>query len=228
MTETNKIRILVADDHALVRAGICALLEQRPRLEVVAEAQDGNEALRLAAELQPDIVLMDIAMPSLSGLEATRKLEKEWPNVRVIILSMHSDEQHVLQALRAGAAGYLLKGASFEELDLAITSVVNGDIYLSPSISRPLVSEYLRRAVNDHPARERLSPRQQEVLQLIAEGKTTKQVALTLNVSVKTAETHRAQLMRRLGVNDVAGLVRYAIKIGLVQLQLLTYVNLLP
>lgn len=211
----NPISVLIADDHTLVRAGIRSLLEKLPGVVVVAEASDGREILRLVAEHQPEIVLMDIAMPELNGLEATRLLTDQHPKVRVIILSIYSDEEHVYQALRAGAAGYLLKGGGAEELELAIRAVAQGETYLAPRVSRPVIDEYIRRTKASRPD-EILSNRQLQVLQLIAEGKTMKQVALELGISVKTVETHRSQLMGRLNIHDVAGLVRYALRMGLV------------
>ncbi len=209
------IRVLIADDHRLVRAGIRALLERLPGISVIAEANDGREVLRFVKQHKPHLVLMDIAMPALNGLEATRHVAKKFPNVRVIILSTYGDEEHVCQALHAGAAGYLLKGADLEELELAIRSVAQGETYLSPPVSKAVIMEYLRRTNADLSPRERLSPRQAEILQLIAEGNTAKQIALELNISVKTVETHRTVLMRRIGVRDLAGLIRYAVKIGL-------------
>ncbi len=213
-----QIRVLLADDHKLVRAGIRSLLENLPEVEVVAEASDGHEAIRLVEQNEPQIVLMDLAMPGLNGLEATRHLTKTFPEVRVLILSIYADEEHVYQALRAGAAGYLLKGAATEELELAIRSVARGETYLSPPVSKPVIMEYIRRTNVGLTSRERLSPRQAQILKLIAEGRTTKQVALELAISVKTVETHRSALMMRIGVHDVAGLVRYAVKVGLVDL----------
>ncbi len=209
------IRVLIADDHRLVRAGIRALLERLPGISVIAEANDGREVLRFVKQHKPHLVLMDIAMPALNGLEATRHVAKKFPNVRVIILSTYGDEEHVCQALHAGAAGYLLKGADLEELELAIRSVAQGETYLSPPVSKAVIMEYLRRTNADLSPRERLSPRQAEILQLIAEGNTAKQIALELSISVKTVETHRTVLMRRIGVRDLAGLIRYAVKIGL-------------
>jgi DNA-binding NarL/FixJ family response regulator len=209
---------LLADDHKLVRAGIRSLLERLPDIEVVAEASDGREALRLIGEHRPQIVLMDIAMPELNGLEATRRVAKTFPDVSVIILSIYSDEEHVYQALRAGASGYLLKGAAIEELELAIRAVAQNETYLSPPVSKHVIMEYVRRTGADTRSSERLSPRQTEVLQLIAEGKSMKQIALGLGISVKTVETHRSALMTRIGVLDVAGLVRYAVKIGVINL----------
>ena len=211
----NPISVLLADDHTLVRAGIRSLLEKITGVVVVAEASDGREILRLAIEHQPELILMDIAMPNVNGLEATRLLTDRHPKVRVIILSIYSDEEHVYQALRAGAAGYLLKGGGAAELELAIRAVAQGETYLAPQVSRPVIDEYIRRTNASRPG-DHLSSRQRQVLQLIAEGRTMKQIALTLGISVKTVETHRAQLMTRLNIHDVAGLVRYAIKMGLV------------
>ena len=209
------IRVLIADDHLLVRAGIRALLEQQPDMEVVAEASNGREALQLIRQYQPNIVLMDIAMPELSGLEAIRQLSKESPKIQSIILSMYADEHHVWQALQAGAAGYLVKGGALAELELAIRAVARGHTYLSPDVSKPVVKEYLLRTSGGGTA-ESLTPRQREILQMIAEGKPTKQIALILNISVKTVESHRAQLMKRLDAKDIATLVRHALRWGLV------------
>lgn len=211
----DRIRVLIADDHTLVRAGLKSVLEKLPGIVVVAEASDGGEVLGLVAQHHPQVVLMDIAMPNLNGLDATKQLTELHPNVRVVILSMYSDEEHVYHALRVGASGYLLKGASIEELDLAIRSVARGETFLSPQVSRPVIDEYVRRTHASRPG-EFLSTRQRQVLQLIAQGKNMKQVGLELGIGVKTAETHRAQLMDRLDIHEVAGLVRYAIKMGLV------------
>lgn len=219
MTGWAPIRVVLADDHKLIRAGLRALLEKLPDIEVVAEASDGQEAIRLVEQHEPHIVLTDIAMPGVNGLELTRQLADKFPNVRVVILSMYSDEAHVYRALRAGAAGYLLKGAAREELTLAIRAVAQGETYLSPPVSKITIGKYSGR-VNAEPCPLRkLSPRQEQVLQLIAEGKTTKQVALELNISVKTVETHRARIMEQLDIHDIAGLVRYAIRVGLVELE---------
>jgi len=214
-----QIQVLLADDHKLVRAGIRSLLERMPEVEVVAEASDGREAIRLVEQLEPQVVLMDLAMPELNGLEATRHLTLAFPKIRVLILSIYADQEHVYQALVAGAAGYLLKGAATDELELAIRSVAHGETYLSPPVSKPVIMEYIRRTDIGVNSRARLSPRQTQILKLIAEGKTSKQAALELAISVKTVETHRAALMKRTGVHDVAGLVRYAVKVGLVNLQ---------
>ncbi len=209
-------RILLADDHTLMRAGIRSLLEKIPGVEVVGEAADGREAVALVKSTSPNMVLMDIAMAGLNGLEATARIRKEFPRVRVIILSMHANEEYVLQTLRAGAAGYLLKDSATAELELAIHAVARGDTYLSPAISKRVIDDYLGRTSGQKSFAEQLTPRQREILQLIAEGKSTKEIAYLLNLSIKTVETHRTQLMDRLDIHDVPGLVRYAMRIGLV------------
>jgi DNA-binding NarL/FixJ family response regulator len=209
-------RVLLADDHALVRAGIRALLEKMTGIEVVAEAGDGREALELIKRQLPHVVLMDIALPGLNGLEALARATKEFRAVKVIILSMHANKEYVLQALRAGACGYLLMDAAVAELELALRAVSCGETYLSPRISKRVIDSYLERLANERPVREELTPRQREIVQLIAEGENTKEIAFLLKVSVKTVEAHRAQLMDRLGIHHVAGLVRYAMRVGLV------------
>ena len=211
------LKILLVDNHTLVRAGIRALLEQIPNVLVVGEAGDGREALKLVEQYRPHLVLMDITMPVMNGLEATVRVVKEFPGTRVVMLSVHTDEEYVLQALRAGAAGYLLKDAGRVELEIAVAAVARGETYLSPAVSRHVVGDYVRRTGSGVEGRlETLTPRQREILQLIAEGKSTKEIASNLDVSVKTVETHRAQLMERLDIHDVAGLVRYAIRTGVV------------
>ncbi len=210
------ICVLLADNHTLVRAGLRALLQNIQGIRVVAEAGDGREALRLIAAHQPDVVLMDIAMPEMNGLEATARVVKEFPNVRVIILSMHANEEYVLQALRMGAAGYVLKDSGVSELELALRAIAKGETYLSPAVSKHVVADYMRRVGSESSSLEQLTPRQREILQLLVEGRTMKEIAKLLYISVKTVETHRAQLMERLGIHDVAGLVRYAIRMGLV------------
>lgn len=212
----NRVRILLADDHTLMRAGIRSLLEKIPGVEVVGEAADGREALGLVKARLPNVVLMDIAMSGLNGLEATARVVKEFPQVRVIILSMHANEEYVLQTLRTGASGYLLKDAATAELELAIQAVARGDTYLSPAISKRVIDDYLGRVNGEKTPLDQLTPRQREILQLIAEGKSTKEIAFLLNVSIKTVETHRLQLMDRLGIHDIPGLVRHAMRIGLV------------
>ncbi len=213
---TKLIRVLLADNHTLVRAGLRALLQNIEGIQVVAEAGNGREALHLIAVHQPDLVLMDIAMPEMNGLEATAQVVKDFPQVRVIILSMHANEEYVLQALRTGAIGYVLKDAGISELELAVRASVRGETYLSPAVSKHVVADYVRRVGGESSSLEQLTSRQREILQLIAEGRTTKEIADLLYISVKTVETHRMQLMKRLDIHDVAGLVRYAIRMGLV------------
>ena len=209
---------MIADDHSLVRDGLRALVARLSGVRVIAEAGDGREVLRQVKQHQPHIILMDISMPRLNGLQAARYLTRNFPGVRIIILSMHTDEEHVWQALCAGAAGYLIKGAAVEELELAIRSVAQGERYLSPPVSGPVITAYVKRTNGGTEHGERLSTRQREIVKLIAEGHTTKQIALNLNLSTKTVERHRSDSMKRIGVKDVAGLVRYAVRIGLVHL----------
>jgi DNA-binding NarL/FixJ family response regulator len=209
------IRVVLADDHALVRAGMRSLLGGMAQVHVVGEAASGEEALALAERERPDVVLMDIAMKGMTGLEAAARMREQHPGVRVVILSMHSGEEYVLQALRAGAVGYLLKDAATGELELALRSVMRGESWFSPAVSRQVVEGYVQR-VGGEAAADVLTARQREVLKLVAGGKSTKEIAFDLNLSVKTVETHRAQIMERLGIRDVAGLVRYALKTGLV------------
>jgi DNA-binding NarL/FixJ family response regulator len=215
----DSISILLADDHALVRAGIRALVEKLPNARVIAEAKDGREALRLVGELQPDLVLMDIAMPGLNGLEATARISREFPNVRVIILSMYGNEEYVREAISGGAAGYLVKRGATAELENAIKAIAAGDTYVSPLVSEHVSKERGGRLHANRALIDCLTPRQREILQLIAERQSTKEIAHILNISVKTVETHRAQLMNRLDIYDVPGLVRFAIRAGLVSLE---------
>ncbi len=225
------IRIIIADDHRLVRAGLRMLLAEMPGIVVLAEAADGNEALAACDSEAPDLVLMDIAMPNLGGLDALGELRKRHPGTRVLMLSMLASEEHVLQALRLGASGYLLKDAAPAELALAIEAVMRGETWLSSAISRPVVDGYMARVATNSlgfraPPHNKaaagkveggvLTPRQQEVLRLLAEGKSTKEIAFLLDLSIKTIETHRAQIMERLDVHDLAGLVRYAVRNGIV------------
>ncbi|MEY2494151.1 MAG: hypothetical protein QOJ45_643 [Verrucomicrobiota bacterium] len=210
------VRVILADDHALVRAGIRALLEKLPGIEVVGEAANGREALDMIKKSAPNLILLDISMAELGGLEALPRIVKDFPAVKVLILSGHANEEYVLRALRSGAAGYLVKEAAAEELELAIKAIAQNQTYLSPSVSRTVVESYLQRAAGEEGPIEQLTARQREVLQLIAEGKNTKEIAGTLDISVKTVEAHRLQLMARLGIHDVPGLVRYAIRSGLV------------
>ena len=209
------LRVLLADDHALVRAGMRSLLRDIEGVAVVGEAADGAQALALAERERPDVVLLDIAMKGMNGLEAAARFRELHPGIKVIILSMHASEEYVLQALRAGAAAYLIKDSATAELELALRSVMRGETYLSPAISRQVVEGYVQR-VGAGAGEDPLTPRQREVLKRIAEGRSTKEIAFDLGLSVKTVETHRAQIMERVGIRDVAGLVRYAMRTGLV------------
>jgi DNA-binding NarL/FixJ family response regulator len=211
------IRVMLADDHTLVRAGIRALLEKLPGVEVVGEAGDGREVLNLVKLHRPDVVLMDISMPGLNGLEAAVRMAKEFPDVRVIILSMHHNEEYVWRALKAGVAGYLLKKSATAELENALKQVVHGEIYLSREISTRLVKKFPLQGIADRISPlEELTGRQREILQLIAEGQNTKQIAEILKVSPKTIEYHRMKLMDCLNLHDVPGLVRFALRVGLI------------
>lgn len=209
------IRILVADDHSLVRAGIRSLIEHLDGVEVVAEAGDGHEALQLIERHRPTLALIDVAMPGLNGVEVTDRVTKSTPACRVIILSMHATQEYVRRALQVGAAGYLLKDAAVAELEVAIKAVARGDTYLSPAVSKGVIEEYVRPTASSSEL-DRLAPRHREILQLIAEGHTTKEIAEKLKIGVRTVETHRAELMDRLDIHEVAGLVRFAIRTGLV------------
>ncbi len=211
------LKIILADDHALVRAGIRTLLEKLPGVSIIAESGDGRETVALVQARDPDLVIMDISMPGLNGLDATARIVREHPRTKVLMLSMHTGEDYVLQALRAGATGYLLKDAATEELHLAILAVRKGETYLSPTISKEVLARH-RQHVLDPKAEpiKALTPRMREIVQLIAEGRSTKEIAFLLNLSVKTIETHRMHLMARLGLHDVAGVVRYALRTGLI------------
>lgn len=208
----NAIRVLLVDDHQLVRAGFRGLLHNLREVEVIGEASNGREALHQARSLQPDIVLMDIAMKELNGLEATAKLTQECPGIRVIILSMYADKEYVLKAMRVGAVGYLLKDADLVQLELALRAVAGGGTFLSPAISTHVISDYIHRAHTGQSEADPLTARQREILQLIAEGRSKQEIATLLNLSLKTVEAHRDQIMARLGIRDLAGLVRYAIR----------------
>ena len=215
----SSVRILLADDHDLVRAGMRSLFDRLPNVAVIAEASDGREAFELIRRQRPDVAFVDISMPGLNGLELIRKTSKVAPAVRLIVLSMHGSESYIAEALRAGAWGYLLKqDTSLKELELAINCVVGGNRYLPPAISAKVVDGNIH-SISEPLLLQTLSPRQREILQLIGEGNNNKEIAYTLNISVKTVETHRAELMARLNIRDVAGLVRYAIKSGIVSLE---------
>jgi len=207
------IRVLLADDHALVRQGLKTLLE-REGIQVVAEASQGQEAVSLASTMHPDIAVLDISMPMMNGLDAARELHQVSPKTKTILLTRHDEDQYVTAALRAGVRGYVLKTQAATDLVHAIRGVYNGEVYLSPGVSRVLVDAFLSKS--ELPA-EPLSPRERQVLQLVGEGKSTKEIASLLYISVKTVESHRARLMQKLDIHEVASLVRYAIRQGLIE-----------
>jgi DNA-binding NarL/FixJ family response regulator len=215
--QTGSIRIVLADDHELVRDGIRSLLEKMPGVEVVGEASNGREAIELVRSKSPSLVLMDIAMPVLDGIETLSRITKYFPRIKVVMLSAYGTEDYVSRAFRSGASGYMLKYAATVELEMVIRVVAQGKTYLSPSISRIIVNNYLGRSEGELSPLEQLTGRQREILHMIAEGKNTKEIASALEISVKTVESHRLQLMARLDIHDVAGLVRYAIRNGLVE-----------
>ena len=211
-----KTRILLADDHALVRAGLRSLLGKIPLFKVIAEAEDGREAVELARKYRPDIALIDIGMPKLNGLEAIARVTREAPNTRVIVLSMYANPEYVARAIQAGARGYVIKGDAISELKAAIKGVTDGELYFSPRMSKYLTNGYLQRIGVRYDPLGQLTPRQREILQLIAEGNSTKQIAFSLGLSGKTVDAHRLQLMNKLHIHDLPGLVRYAMRVGLV------------
>jgi DNA-binding NarL/FixJ family response regulator len=213
-----RIRVLLADDHRLFRAGMRSLLQTLDDVDVVAEAGDGREALRLAEAHHADVVLLDIMMPGLNGLDAAARIARGVPRARVIMLSMNADQDSVLTALRVGAVGYLVKNADPAELELAVRAVMRGERFLSSAVSEYVVAASLKRIEQEQTSLEQLTPRQREVLQLVAEGHTTKQIATELGIRVKTAEAYRGELMKALDIHDVATLTRYAIRAGLVSL----------
>ncbi len=214
---SDKIRVLIADDHQIVRDGLRSLLEKDPDMEVIATVEDGRATVKQVEELQPDVVIMDISMPGLNGIEATRRITREFPHIKIIALSMHDDGRFVLNMLKAGASGYLLKDCAFKELTKAINLVVRaGKSYLSPDITDIVVQNYVSGSSGEQGLLYgALSPREREVLQLVVEGKTSSQIAEILFVSVKTVETHRTQLMQKLKISNLADLVKYAIKEGI-------------
>ncbi len=222
MRQNKDIRLLIADDHTIVREGLRKLLDEEPGVQVVGEAVDGRDAVAKAMDALPDIVLMDLSMPGLHGLEATRQIAKRLPKTKVLILSMHKNEAYVLQSLQAGASGYVLKDSASEEVLGAIRAIQRGDSYLSPAISRVVIEDYLRLSSPDGPGAkslyETLTMREREIFQLLAEGLKNQELADRLHVSVKTVETHRAHVMEKLNLNNIAELVKYAIEIGIVQL----------
>jgi DNA-binding NarL/FixJ family response regulator len=212
-------RIVLAEDHTLVRRGMRLLLESIPDMTVVGEAADGLEALHLIQQLRPDCVLMDLAMPGLNGVEAVRRSTAQFPDIPILVVSMHADEAYVHRALVAGARGYLLKGSDKEELETAVRAVCSGVTYLTPAISKTLVAALAKQSGVHEPISplEVLTLRQREVLRLVAEGNSSKQIAARLGLSAKTVEAHRSAIMERLGIRDLAGLVRFAVRAGLVE-----------
>lgn len=211
-----KIRVLLADDHVMMRGGLRMLLEQHAELEVVGEAEDGRETVRLAKKLSPDVIVMDIAMPDMNGIEATRQIFADRPDAKVIALSMHSDRHFVSEMLKAGAMAYLLKQCVVDELITAIKTVLKNQTYLSPCISGVVVDNFVRnKSKTESGAFSHLSDREREVLQLVAEGKTSKEIASQLNLSIKTVEAHRMNIMEKLNIHTVAELTKYAIREGL-------------
>jgi DNA-binding NarL/FixJ family response regulator len=214
-----KIKVLLADDHVMMRGGLRMVLEQNAELAVVGEAEDGREAVRLAKKLSPDVVVMDIAMPDMNGIEATRQIVADHPGSKVIALSMHSDRHFVSEMLKAGATAYLLKQCAVDELIAAIKTVLKNQTYLSPCISGVVVDHFVRNSSKSEPSVfSHLTDREREVLQLMAEGKTSKEIAFQLHLSIKTIETHRMKVMEKLNIHTVAELTKYAIREGLTSL----------
>ena len=216
----DSIRVLLVEDHTIVRKGLRALLEGQSDILVVGEAEDGRQALEQVQQILPDVVLMDIGMPGLNGLEATRQIKHQFPKTKVVVLTMHTNAEYIFNVLQAGASGYLIKQAATEEVISAIRAAYHGESFLSPSISTKVIEEYLRRAGKTELVDpfERLTSREREVLQLIAEGRSTQEIAALLYVSGKTVETHRARLMEKLGIYTIAELTQYAIRKGIIKL----------
>jgi len=208
-----RIRILLADDHAVVRAGFKMILSAQADMEIVGEAGNGREAVELAEELKPDIVVMDVAMPELNGIEATRRLATSLPHARVVALSMHKDSVYVRETLRAGARGYLLKDSPAGDLVSAVRAVASGESYLSPAVSNAVLDDYRKHVTNPI---DLLTTREREVLQMIAEGKTNKEIAVVLNLSVYTVDAHRGRIMEKLNLHSINELVRFAVRNGLI------------
>jgi len=214
-----KIKVLIADDHTILRQGIKALLDNQAEIEVIGEAKDGREALTLIERLLPDVVLMDIAMPGLNGLEATRRIKKKFPEIKVLVLTMYTNEEYVFQILNAGANGYLVKETAFQDLISAIKAVYRDEAFMSPSISKKVINRYTQRVrdANDTTS-DILTTREREILQLIAEGSSSKKIAEALFISPKTVETHRTHIMDKLNIHNRTDLIKYAIRTGIVDI----------
>lgn len=217
---SDKMRVLIADDHAIVREGLRSLLEVQPDIEVAGEAKNGEEVLSMARDLRPDIVLMDITMPGMNGLEATRRIKQDNPDVKILILTMHEGDEYFFKLLDAGASGYLVKGCSSSELVSALRAVQQGDVFLYPTMTKKLLSDYLQRgkAGSEKERMDGLTNRELEILKYIADGHTNQEIAEALVLSVATVQTHRANIMSKLGLHNSAGLVKYAIRHGLISL----------
>ena len=212
-----KIKVLVADDHTILRQGIKALLDNQEGIEVIGEAKDGREALAIIEETLPDVILMDIAMPGLNGLEATRRIKKKFPRMKVLVLTMYTNEEYIFQILNAGANGYLVKETAFQDLISAIKAVYKNEAFMSPSISKKVINSYIKKAQDDEEKTcEILTTREREILQLIAEGNSSKKIAELLFISPKTVETHRTHIMDKLNIHNRTGLIKYAIRKGMV------------
>ena len=214
-----RTKILLADDHKIMRDGLRALIEKEPTMEVVAEACEGCETVQKVKEFKPHIIIMDIGMPTLNGIEATRQIINDVPGAKIIALSMHSESSLVMKMLESGASGYIVKESAFKELTTAIKTVLSGKTYLSPAIAGSVVEDALRLPQKASRTKDELSPREREVLQLFAEGRTTKQIAAQLNVAIKTAETHRQQIMKKLDIHSIAGLTKWAVREGITSLE---------
>jgi DNA-binding NarL/FixJ family response regulator len=215
------IKVVLVDDHTMVRSGVKALLEGSPGIQVIGEASDGREAVKLAGKLNPDVVVLDVAMPKLNGIEAARQIKRNQPTCHVVMLSMHEDRQYIFEALRAGAGGYVLKDAAFSELVNALRTVTGGQTYLSPAVAGTVLEDYVNRARGDIAGNEleKLSGREREVLQLIAEGKSSPEIAKALHISIHTVDTHRRNIMEKLDVHNLAGLIKFAVRHGLSSLE---------
>ncbi len=217
----SNIRVLLAEDHTIVRKGLRSLLDAEANIEVVGEADDGRQAIQKAQQFQPDVVLMDITMPVLNGLEATRQIKKLLPQIRVLVLTVHTSEEYIFQILQAGAAGYVVKQAAVEELIAAITAVSQGNAFISPSVPENIIEEYSRQ-MNAMTAKDdyaRLTDREREVLQLVAEGRSNREIAQMLHITTKTVEAHRSRVMEKLNIRSTADLTRYAIRRGIIAVE---------